>query len=111
MAAQDATQQSAAQPGDQDQDQDEGQEQQAILVVEVSLMPDGTIKVEKETGAQEAAEQSGGGEQAGDTSPTTVKDAQEAGELVVQYLTQAAQSPEDVKAQNVAQQSAGYQQA
>lgn len=93
-----------------EQPQDEGQDQ-ATMVVEISVMPDGTYQIERETGAQEEAEQNGGGEEAGDTNPIIAKSADEAIEVVRHILNAAEQSPEDIAAMNKEQQTQGYNEA
>lgn len=90
----------------QDQDQQQGTAT-VEMVVECSVMSDGTFKLERETGDQEQAEQNGGGEQAGDSKPVVVTSVEDAVDVFKQYLN-AAQSPQDRMQQNKSEQSQGY---
>lgn len=113
MASQDPAMMAGAAPTAQTAQPD--QDQTATLVIEVSLFPDGHIEVEKETGAQEEAEEAGTApgapeqEETGAAAPTTVKDSAEAGQVVQQMLDEAQQSTPEKAANTKAQQQAGYQ--
>ena len=98
----------AAQAGS-DQDQDESST--PIVVIEVSVNSDGSITVSQESGQQEGAEESGSGDGSGDSDQSTpVKNASEAGSLVVQMINAATQTTDQQQAQAKNEQAAGYSQ-
>lgn len=87
--------------------QDDPQESQAVVVIELSVMKDGTIQIEHETGPQEGAEEQGG-ENAGDQAPVTVDNIDDALNVVKQMYQASQQSPEEQQAKTKADQMAGY---
>lgn len=91
-------------PATSAQDED-GAGAQPIAIIEVSVMNDGTIQIEQESAAQEQAE-SGEAEAPNEGAPVTVKNAQEAVELI-EHMIASAQGGQTAQ-QNIAQQSAGY---
>jgi len=85
------------------------QDEQAVVVIELSVMSDGSIQIEHETGQQEGAEEQGGGEEAGDQAPVTVDNIDDALEVVKQMYQASQQSPDEKQAKTKADQMAGYQ--
>lgn len=64
---------------------------QAVFVIEISAMPDGTFSVELESGQQEEAEESGGGDGSEDDSGAqTAKSWSDAMEIANQLYEQAS---------------------
>lgn len=108
-----AMMQSAGAEGTQ-QDTDENENDDGATVVEITFGSDGSITVEQETGAQESAEENGGGEESGG-SPINVKNIDQACEVLKQMYAAAQQSLSGNSAgnpaPNKAEQAEGYSQA
>jgi hypothetical protein len=110
MQSQDpATMQSSGAEGAQ-QETNENENDAGATVVEITFGSDGSITVEQETGAQESAEEGGGGEEAG-AAPVTVKNIEQACEVLRQIYAASQKPSAGNEGSDKAEQAAGYSQA
>ena len=92
------------------QHNEENESDAGSTVVEITFGADASITVKQESGAQECAEESGGGEEAG-AAPVKVKNIEQACEVLRQIYMASQKEPAQDNGADKAEQAAGYSQA